>query len=366
MPTSDRRPVAASAPLPTRVPAPGFAPRFAARFAAPCAVVFMFLLVLATLGCQTTMAPHRPNAIPEPGRLPQPPTIGEATRRYNDNAAKLGRLWTRADVELSWTQTDDDGRTRRREESGSGKLMWDRAVPGIALTVSKLSNTLTWAGADARRYWLFDLYHEPTLLYEGRHDWPMDPRLFPLGINPRDLVVLLGADPIDPEAVDPLTGQRGRVSWHPSGWIVEPVAWRSGEAGAGERELDGDGDADRAATGVSAGYGARVRMLISEQTGLATRVDLVDREGHSLLKCVLRNYEPVELDGVPRQAWPMIATWVEIDTLPQSGLEPGGLRLALDEPTDGRKFDRITPQAFDLALLKRVHKPKRVVDVNRW
>ncbi len=250
---------------------------------------------------------------------PRMPTCQEIATKYNNNLARLDRLWARVVVELHWR--DDKG--KKHFEQGDGNLMIlmpDR----VALSIGKLGNTIMWAGSDGQRYWLFDLQDEPVL-YVGQNtaaDSANATRKLAIPIRPTELTRLLAITPLD----------------KPS--LSCTVAWDKGDF-----QINGL---------------PSQMVWVEPKRYLPTRVDLLDQTGHASVTSRLSRWEPMTIQGLPPGAFPWIATRAEVELPGQDGT----MTLFLSAPTDGRQSNRIKEKAFSLDHLIRVFKPTRVVDLD--
>ncbi|MCE9589240.1 MAG: hypothetical protein K8S99_01805 [Planctomycetes bacterium] len=271
------------------------------------------VVVAATSGCTGAGGPTQTRTTIPSAPLP---TYAEAVRRYNDNARKIDRIWSRAVATIEWTDLKD----KRRVEQGDDCFVVYVAPDHFALSVGKLGTTLMWAGCDAERYWVIDA-QEPRQAYVGRRANVgrecTDPLPMIGGVNPRDVMRLMAVEPIDPGAV-PVAPT---VEWHEGRWMIEPP-------------------------------GASTRLHIDPATGLATRIDLLDAAGRSRLICKLSNPVVIESHIVPAGGPAKLAGRMEIE-LPDGS---GSVRLTISSPGDGRADDRIDERLFDFDRIRRVFK----------
>ena len=249
------------------------------------------------------------------------PSYRQVIDRYNENIRRVEQLWTRAVVELRWT--DEEG---THFEQGEGNLIL-QLPDRVAVSVGKLGHTLMWIGGDEQQYWFFDL-RDRHVLYMGRHDQAdqLDPKSLPVPIRPRDLPRLLGVIPIDPTKQPP----DPQVEWYDGKLLIEPP-------------------------------GTRTRLLLDPITAQPVRIDLMDTEGQSRVIGQLSAWEPMKIEGLPPGAYPKVATRLEVALVDKQG----SATLFLSDATDGRRPNRIKPAAFDIQRLVAAFKPKRVVDLDR-
>ncbi|TVQ78192.1 MAG: hypothetical protein EA380_06480 [Phycisphaeraceae bacterium] len=152
----------------------------------------LLLTALAT-GCLFQMGCR---SGPRPGTdAPVPPPV-EVVEHWNERAERLDRLWGR--VAVTFRFTDQDG--RRRFEQGEGHFqLLDGAH--LALSVGKLSEVMLWIGSDETRYWLIERFEQRRAWF-GAHESFTRAKGERIGlpIAPRELLVLMGLAPLDPDA----------------------------------------------------------------------------------------------------------------------------------------------------------------------
>jgi len=158
-------------------------------------------LSLVCGGCQNS--PHAGNT---PDRPPLP-SYDEVVARYNARAERLGRLWARAVIRL--TYKDESGTPHT--DQGEGLLQMIRP-DRVALSIKKAGKMLFWFGCDDQRYWFFDVVDAKTARV-GTHAKPGEHEHTDsagIAIPPRDLFELIGLSPLDASA-------RGGTSWSSDG-----------------------------------------------------------------------------------------------------------------------------------------------------
>jgi len=271
--------------------------------------VFGVVLAVACLlaGCKS--APTAPPATTPPR---------EVVEAFNTNIAGFDRLWSRATVELTTYENDE-----KRHLQGEGHLVLVLPM-NSALSIGKVGVDGAWVGSDATRYWFFDLYRDPKAACFGRHarlsEHGRSPWAVP--VTPRDLPALMGMLP-----VDLATAKLARAA---SG---NPIA------------TSGDG---------------RIQMTFDARSGRPIRTRLLDARGDTALLADLSDHERVRTEGKSPGDWPWLATRIEIT----SPARRGRMVLHLSAIEDGRKFDRIKDRVFDFEVLKKLHKPQRVIDLD--
>ena len=271
--------------------------------------------------CETDRAVTPPDLTPviRPVQAPLP-SYEEVVSRHNARVAPLGRLWASSDVKVRWI--DEKGRYRSEEGGGNLILVRPRRV---ALTVSKLGQTGLWAGSNEERYFLFDA-HERDAAWVGRHENAGLPCSKPLPL------------PVPPEAVGYL-------------WGVMPLPIESGTVERVEGYL------------LLEPAGLNVRMLLHPDTLLPVRVDLTDPRGYSVLTCRLSEYAPVELADLPEADRPRAARVIDCYPLTDGG-EQTRLTLELSNLSDGTRGNKINDRVFDFDTVKRVLKPRTIIDLD--
>lgn len=289
----------------------------AARMQRAAAVAALVMMTGLLAGCPPQGV--RPDLLPEAVERTGPvPSYEDIVERYNANLAGLDQLWSTSVVALRWV--DEDG--SRQFEQGEGNLLFMRP-DRVALTVGKLGNVILWAGANQERYWLLDL-RSSGVAYVGRHANIGRPcsQPLPLPVQPGAVPHLLGLLPLDEtlaEAAPPVQTVRGH-------YLIEPP-------------------------------GLRLRMLLHPRTYLPVRVDLLNAEGDSVVVARLNDHERVEVEGLPQGRWPLAATDAELYAVG----EDARMSLRLANLTDGRRFNKLNPKAFDFDALLRAYRPEEVV-----
>lgn len=271
---------------------------------------------LLSTGCQTHQGePAAPRA--EFGQLP---AFAEVVSRYNVRAEKLGKLWARAVIRL--TYKDEKGTAHT--DQGEGLLQMSRP-DRVALSIKKAGRMLFWFGCDAQRYWFFDVV-EDKIARVGSHARPGEPERTDsagIAIPPRELFELIGMAPLDAAAA-------GRTAWSPDGSVLL-VTIPDPRGG--------------------------VRVVSLDPSSLEPRrIERRTNSGRVVLAADLKDYEGVELAGVgglrPRLATHIDAAHAESDTR---------IRLDLSEMRDSGLSDK----AFVFEELCRALGAETIIDVDR-
>jgi hypothetical protein len=283
----------------------------------------LLLTVVMVGGCRkpvdilpATFLPDGSVGVPEE---PTPP-YSEVVHRYNDGVRYVDRLWSETRVQMRWR----DDRGRARMEQGDGKLLFIRP-DRLALTVEKLGRTYLWTGSDDERFWMFD--NQENVAFVGHHRNVgracMSP--MPLPVHPSVVPFLMGWMPLDPGGWVGVGGEP-EVEWLRGHYLVEPP------------EL-------------------RLRLLLDPRTLRPVRVDLTDELGRSVVIAQLSEYASLEIDGLPQDQWPTVATRADLFVVG----EEARMTLELRRQSDGVRGNRIASQAFDFDVLVRAHRPREVV-----
>lgn len=301
-------------------------PLTVARRALGRALLLTIALVLsaALVGCATEQRSANPTPyLPEPVQTEAEdlPSYAELAQRYNANVEKLDRLRASTVVAMRWT--DEEG--ERHYEQGEGLFLFMQPER-VTLTVGKLGDAKLWAGANAERYWMFDLRDSGTA-YVGAHENVGKPCVeqLPLPVNPRAVPYLLGLLPLDESLADmapPVEELRGH-------YLIEPP-------------------------------GVNVRMLLHPETALPVRVDLTDEQGRSAIVALLEDYGTVEQEGVGTDASARIPQRAAFHALDNDA----ELTLHLSDATDGRRFDTIKDEMFDFDAILADQEPAEVVNLD--
>ncbi len=278
---------------------------------------FALILLLSACAAPQTQAPPDPIEFRD---------YHDLAMQHNARLADLDRLWARAVVEMRWY--DEDG--RRRYEQGDGPLIV-RRPDDLALAIGKLGNTRIWLGANANRYWLFDLNDDERIAYVGEADAPAEALTAglaagPLPVRPDAIVSLLGISPleIDDDAM------AARIDDH----IVAVLP------------ANDDANAPMPA-----------RELRFDLVGRLTRIDMLDEHGRSLLVVELDRFKPMKLEGHPPGAWPDVARHIRL-TIGPTTEQPARVDLSLESLTD--RPAKFKDAQFDLDRLSDLYKIDRI------
>jgi hypothetical protein len=238
---------------------------------------------------------------------------GQAAR-----TAALGDFASRGSLEVRWK--DEEG---AHFEQTQVELAWRESGQRMAFRADKVGERLAWAGADAARWWIFELKREPSRLTTGRR-----------GSVPRDSILPF----VGPESVLELMSAR---PW--------PASARVGEVESGARWIEWD---------LSNPVGAwrRTRALVERPGALAQRVELLDAGGRIIARSTLTRPLSVPVSGLPTGAWPEVAGTMRIE----AGDSDATWDIFWDQP--GTEPARLKDRLFDLAVLTDALRPREVVD----
>jgi len=285
----------------------------------PLACVLVTILLLLLPGCKPQQPIVPGNLLPKPIADEAPlPSYGELVGRYNATLLPIDRIWAEARVDLEWINEKGD----RKREHGDGRFMF-AAPMRVALDIREVGKGF-WAGGNQTSYWLFDL-QDKRVAYVGRYDKArdLDPDMLPLPVNPANLLYLLGLRRIDPGIV-PEAPAVERVAGH---YLIEPP-------------------------------GLGIRLLLHPDTARPVRVDVLNKAGESVVKCLLS--EPVKLKAAGDRAAveSEIASVIEVYILDQEARMTLKLRGATTEDL------QIKNPHFSFDILKIALKADEVVDLD--
>jgi len=268
----------------------------------------------------------------EPPVVEPTPPYEPLRTAYNARLAEVKQMWARTVVEITWF--DADG--KRHWEQGDGPIMI-RIPHEIGLSIGKAGSTMFWIGADAERFWLFDLKPpegQPSTAIVGRHAdlaSPDAPRLN-LPVAPGRLIDLMGLSPL-PESDAVVVASHTPEADGPR--LLRVVLPAHDPADPSLRRV----------------------IDIDPKTHRATRIAFVNDAG-VVIEADLSAYEPLRLDGRPPGAFPHVPTLIDIHA-PQRPGQPNSqaaMKLALSEMTDAK----IADAQFDFEALVQGLRPQRV------
>lgn len=150
------------------------------------------------------------------------PAYGDVVRAWNERADRLSRVWASGVISMNYT--DDQGKRRYEQGEAHFQLIQpDR----LAVSASKLGETLLWAGCDGQRYWLLEP-KEHKRAFVGRHSLASADKVSRLGLPalPVELPSLLGVTPLRL----PAPGVEPKLTWSADGTRLELATRSSGGA----------------------------------------------------------------------------------------------------------------------------------------
>jgi hypothetical protein len=265
-------------------------------------------------------------AAPQTGRVPDASveatassaSVAEFVAGQAARTAALGDFASRGSLEVRWK--DDEG---THFEQTQVELAWRERGQRMAFRADKVGERLAWAGADASRWWIFELKREPTRLTTGRRGSVPRDSILPF-VGPESVIELMAARPWPDSA-------RASGSENGSRWI--------------EWNLDAPVGAWRA-----------TRALVARPGSLPQRVELLDSTGHVIARSTLTRPLSVPVQGLPTGAWPEVAGTMRI----QAGDAGATWDIFWDQP--GTEAARLKDRLFDLAVLTEALRPQEVVD----
>jgi hypothetical protein len=239
-------------------------------------------------------------------RTEPPPAYEIVAAAHNERVELLGRLWSRAVVQVRYEDEEGD----RNKEQGEGHLQVERP-DRLALTAGKFGETYVHLGCNEQRYWWFDLT-DGKRVWVGSHDPASHTGRDELVVSPRDLIALLGVLPL-PES--------GEVAWSHDGRTIR---------------------VDIPAGGMPT-MGAGLRMWFRPDTLEPKWIAITDAGGWELFVSELDRYDNIPVEGMgatgprgPKHFY----VWNDEDT--------SELRIILHDPVN--KPLRDLPFSFDTLL----------------
>ena len=231
-------------------------------------------------------------------------------------------------IEIRWR--DDRG---NHFEQGNMEF-WIRMPWHTALRVTKVGDTYLWLGSDEEHYWLFDLFSDVETLHVGRHDQPKlgaESGRSAFDVQPPALLDLLGLTPI--ESPMNAEGDAAYDAEHKA-WVVE-----------------------------SPGKGGLMRIYFDVQTKLPKRIESLSAKDEVKLHSTLSRYASVTMQDMAPIAFPKIAEWVNIVSVPEDDSDAaqpqGDVTIAINE-AEGYADPEQLGRVFDLQRLIKSLEPARI------
>lgn len=226
---------------------------------------------------------------------------------------------SRGSAELRWTDERGD-----HFEQAQVELAWRESGGRMALRADKLGERLAWAGADASRWWVFEIKSDPSRLVVGARGTAPNGSALPFA-GPESVMELMAARPW-PDTVRLAAAESGGGWW---------IAWRLPKP-------------------IGAWVGSRA--LLTAPGALPQRVELLDADGRALASSELSNPVTVEVRGVAPGAWPLVAGKTRLRT------DAGSATWDVFWDAPGTDPDRLKDRLFDLSVLREVLRPQVVED----
>ncbi len=251
-------------------------------------------------------------------------------KAYNDRVERIDQFWSRALVEINWTDEKDN----KHYEQGDGTLIV-RKPRELALAIGKLGEVMFWVGSDAERFWFFDLKppeNKPPRAAVGKHadiGKPGMPEL-PIPLPPDHLITLLGINALPESRADaPITATQETVGDQTFDLVTIPL------------------------------YPARPALLekirIDTKTHYPVTITILD--GNQILAdAKLTDYQPIKIAGKAPGAFPDLAMNIEL-TLPA---RKARVKLLLSDAVDGKASNKVKDAQFNFETLTGRFNPNPV------
>lgn len=250
------------------------------------------------------------------------PAYSAVAQQYDSTIARLGRLYARANIRVSYY--DEHGELQTEDPEGQLQVVRPNR---LLLSLGKAGKTLFLFGCDAERYWWFDLTDaDKSFAAVGRHDLFNEEtsRRIGLPLRPLDLIRVLAVTPLDPKAP-------GATQWSNDGTQIGITTMTE-----------------------SGGY---QRLWLDRNSLLPVSMELFGpRPGRKLL--LTADYEGTErvdlYDGSRR---PLVRSRIYINDL----VSKTKARMTLT----GLRDHGVTDKAFDFDVLRKNFPVAQVIDLDR-
>lgn len=205
--------------------------------------------------------------------------MAEVVAAINRNNEQVPTLWARHYYEAD--VVDDKG--KRHFVNGDGALLY-RGPRGLKIVAKKeLFGDVFEIGSTDDRFWMSIGLEQVNTLWWGRYENVGKPCAQPIPVRPDLVAQVLGVGTIDTNFTEPPVptmrynpeSDAYMFVWNarlPDRWVAQKEVWY-----------------DRALK-------------------LPRRVLLFDENGRVVLRAKLQNHQPVEVEGVPKAQWPVVAT----------------------------------------------------------
>lgn len=245
-------------------------------------ILALLLLAGAALpvGCRDQVADTRqPTTQPYKGPTL---TLAEFAQAVNARNENLPSLWARHYYEA--TIFDDKGRSHF--VNGDGALLYRRPQSMLLVGTKPAAGRVFEIGSTDEEYWL-KVVPEMDSMWWGRYEHLGKPCVQKVPIAPNQVFEVLGVGTFNTD----FTALPAPVIRFNDAADVYMLVW------VGRMS-------DR--------YAAVKEVWYDRKTLLPTFVVLFDENGRPQLRANLRNHRPVEVEDVPRERWPVVATRYEL------------------------------------------------------
>jgi hypothetical protein len=276
------------------------------------AVLLAAALVLLT-GCR--IGPRAPEAYYGPTD-----DVYTVIEDINRNNARIETLWSRGRFQADVRERLEDGREQRHRGSGRLYLLYRR--PGeVRMTGDHaVAGRIFDLGSNPQNYWL--IVRPADTMWFGAYAAGASPQLDEVPIRPDLMLEVLGVGTIDSNLTSaPFPVMRFNNDqdaymfvWNerlPDRWIAQKEVW------------------------------------YDRDTKLPRLVNLFDEDGRVVLSAYLSQHERIEMEGVPREQRPLIATSYRLffpDTGTRMWLDLADIRETHDDAPDDLTFRFPGPQ----------------------
>lgn len=240
-------------------------------------------IILPLLGC--CCAPREPAAPARPAIYdgPTEPLV-EVVQAINRNVEPLPTVWARHYYEATIVNPDTGNATF---VNGDGVLLYRRPM-GFRLVGKKLTETAFEVGSTDEFYWL-QVGGDTERLWFGEHRFVGRPCVEQVPIQPNLVMEVLGIGLIGTDFTQfpaPVMRFNPDADAYMFLWVAP-----AGGPGAGPQRLV-----------------AQREIWYDRQTKLPELVILFDADGRPVLRATLSGHRPVEVEDLPRERWPVLAT----------------------------------------------------------
>lgn len=235
-------------------------------------------IALATAGCPPKAPPP-----PKSAWYGETQPLEYVVDKVNQNNAQLPSLWARHYFEATLFE---EGYEKSHFVNGDGILLYRRPRELRLIGNKDLAGTIFEIGSVDDRFWM-KVVPETDTMWWGYYRNVGKPCAQAIPIRPDLVVEVLGIGPIDAD------------------FMKEP---------APVMRFNNDADAYMFVWSFKSNSRGRPRWVAQKEiwydrkSFLPTLVNLFDGDGRIILRAYLRKHEPVEIEGVPEDRWPKVAT----------------------------------------------------------